>query len=133
VVGEVEGDERSELVWRMKRGKLSFYNGGARPWAAVRSTMARGLRRARGVGEGGVLFSVSVRSSWRQRRGWAVPNLVGRVRASARQWRDFASSPATAGAGRRQEVVWRVHGAVAKLRAEEGVRGWRDASRRRVP
>jgi hypothetical protein len=31
VVEEVEGDEGSELVWRMKRGEVSFYRGGRGP------------------------------------------------------------------------------------------------------
>jgi hypothetical protein len=99
VVEEVEGDERSELVWRMKRGELTIYNGGRGQGAAARSTMARALRRARGVGEGAALFSVSRRSFWRQRRGWAVPNFVGRVRASARQWRDVCFVSGDGGRG----------------------------------
>jgi hypothetical protein len=31
VVEEVERDEGKVLVWRMKRGELAIYSGGARP------------------------------------------------------------------------------------------------------
>ncbi len=83
--------------------------------------MATWLQRASELGEGVALFSGSWRSSWRQWRGWAVPNAVGRLPCSARPWRKAFSSPATAGAGRGQVVVQCVPGTVVTLKAEEGV------------
>jgi hypothetical protein len=49
-----------------------------------------------------------------------VPNRFGRVRAPARQWRDLASSPATAGAGRRKRECQRRSGCSGELLGERG-------------
>ena len=83
--------------------------------------MARGLQRRRKVGKGVALCCVSRRSSWRRRRGWAVPNLVGSKQSAARPWRKGLSPPVTAGVGRGNGGVCEVPGAVVILKAREGV------------
>lgn len=101
--------------------------------AAAKSTSTAWLQRRREVGEGVAWCCVSRRSSWRQRRGWAVPNLVGSKQSAARPWRKGLSPPATAGAGRGNGGVCEVPSAVVILKAREGVQGRSASSRRRVP
>ena len=58
------------------------------------------LQRASGLGEGGVLFRSSWRSSWCARDGGSVPNLVGRSLASVQSWRRSATGTAATGLAR---------------------------------
>ena len=56
------------------------------------------LQRARGLGEGGILFRSSWRSSWRSSLFKTVPNPVGWSPASVQSWR--RSTTGTAATGR---------------------------------
>jgi hypothetical protein len=63
----------------------------------MRSTMAMALGTAKGQGEDGVLFKASWRSSGWSWCGWAVPNMVGSRRWSARPWRKLSTVAAATG------------------------------------
>ena len=63
--------EKRGVRWcaEIVEARSPFIDEGGYRGAAARSTMARVLRRAIELGEGGVLFSVSTRFSWRRRLG----------------------------------------------------------------
>jgi hypothetical protein len=64
VAEEVEGDERKLAVWKIDEGRPPFIGAEGDRCTAAMSTMARAFRRAKGVGDGAAVFSMSVRFSW---------------------------------------------------------------------
>ena len=70
--------------------------------------MAPAFGAAKGQGEDGVLFRASWRSSLWSWRGWAVPNLVGGKRWSARPWRQALMMAVATGLAPAREHVWGV-------------------------
>jgi hypothetical protein len=60
-VEENEGEEGSELVWKNRARRVSFYSGGVRQGTTAKSTMATWLQGASELVEGATLFN----TSWR--------------------------------------------------------------------
>jgi hypothetical protein len=69
VAEEVEGDERKLAVWKIDEGRPPFIGAEGDRCTAAMSTMARAFRRAKGVGDDGILFCGSWRFFGRRRLG----------------------------------------------------------------